>query len=63
MKHKIADKDTMIEKKSLEIYPFKNNCNYMFNTNELNPVKVEKVKDVMFFRHLVMSCYNNVSIL
>ena len=41
MKSKITDKESMIEKKNVEVYPSTNNCNYLFITNGQNPVKIE----------------------
>ena len=41
MKSKITDKESMIEKKNVEVYPSTNNCNYVFITNGQNPVKIE----------------------
>ena len=42
MKQKITDKQTLIEKKGIDVYSSTNNCNFIMNTNGQNPVRLEK---------------------
>lgn len=66
MKSKITDKQQMSEKKGFDVVNMTNNCNYMFITNGLNPVKIEnderryvativsneRMKDYDYFKNL-----------